>query len=328
MRKTLLSICFLVIATLAMAIDYKQAIVLYPDGAPDDNGITTPETDDNGVWNNVSVPMMYTYLPTGTAKGTILLIPGGGYRNITYTKEGKDIAEKLIAQGWAAVVLKYRLPNGHCQIPLEDACRAMELLRENAVQYKLNPNAPFGVAGFSAGGHVAAMLMTKYRSTKARPDFGLLCYPVISMDETITHAGSRDRLLGTSHPSAQMIVEWSADLQVDKNTPPCFIAVSQNDNTVPVDNSILMFDALNRNNILTQMLVFPDGAHGWGGKGASLTQRDVLETAVFHFINIMKPQPTQLPVIKITTETKRLTEGQVQIIKNSDIYNVQGAKLE
>lgn len=312
---------------------YAQEIELYPNGLPDSNGITNPETNDGGVWNNVSVPKMYTYLPSGTPKGTILVIPGGGYKNITYIKEGIDIAAKLVPKGWAVAVLKYRLPNGHDWIPLEDARRAMELLRTNAASYGLNPSAPFGVAGFSAGGHIASTLLTKFYSEQTRPDFGLLFYPVISMIDSITHAGSRNQLLGTNTPTEQKVSEWSADENVNAMTPPCFIALSQNDATVPTDNSVRMFNALTKNNILSWMLIFPDGGHGWGGKSASLTQRDVLEKAVFEFLlRFEGTPPTDIQDNALTQRKsiyKMINNGELQIITNEGcIYNAQGMKIK
>jgi len=296
MKKTCISILLLIVATMAMAeiTGYNKEILLYPNGAPDSNGYTTSDEYTQGSgWYKVAVPKLYTYLPSGTSKGTILVIPGGGYGMISYSNEGSAVASKLVADGWAAAVLKYRLPNGHDSIPLRDACRAMELLKDSAAKWGLNPAGKFGVAGFSAGGHLASTLVTKFITQKSRPDFGVLTYPVITLEAGKTHNGTRTNLLGNS-PSAAKTNAWSTHTQVSRNTPPCLLVLCQDDATVPTLSSVLMYNALCDSSIYADMVITPAGGHGWGAS-TSIPQRDVIEDAVFSFIDstMLAPSPSR-----------------------------------
>lgn len=273
-------LCLLCICV--QALDFKE-YKLYPDGAPDSNGYTVDdELDYDGQWRKVADPLMWIYLPEGESKGTILFAPGGGYEFLGYYWDGVLGAEWFVPRGYAFVVLKYRVPNGHPHIPLEDACQAMEMLHRNAVEYGLNPNAPFGVMGVSAGGHLAASLVTKYRSEEARPDYGILVYPVISL-ETATHGGSRQQLLG-DHPSHKMIVEYSLDKQVTENTPPCFIVACQDDDIVPVAQSLMMYQALTDHHVVAEMFLAPQGFHGWCF-GRHFPHRELYEATLLAFLN-------------------------------------------
>gem|GEM_PF-65640 len=287
MKKTILSVLLMAIAMMAMAdiSGYNREILVWPNGAPDDPGFSTPEYISGTGWYNISVSKLYTYLPkSGTPKGTILVIPGGGYGTVGWSGEGAKAAQRFVNDGWAAVVLKYRLPNGHCDIPLEDACQSMQMLRDSATQFGLNPDGPFGVIGFSAGGHLASTLVTKFYNEKARPDFGILIYPVITLEAGKTHNGSRTNLLGSS-PSMEKTLAWSTYTQVTSKTPPCLLALCQDDPTVPTISSVLMYNALCDSNIYADMVITPTGGHAWGADGTSLVQRDVVDDAVFKFID-------------------------------------------
>ncbi len=234
----------------------------------------------------VTKPDISVFLPsknnrTGQA---VLVIPGGGYHAIACIKEGDDIAKWLNSNGIVGIVLKYRLPNAKSNIishksPLLDASRAMKIIKENAEKWHIDENN-IGVMGFSAGGHLAATLGTHYDkdekpqsakidSISSRPDFMVLMYPVITMDERFTHMGSRKNLLG-ENPSPELIDYYSNEKQVSEETPPTIIFHSTDDAAVSVENSTAFYKALNEKNIDSEMHIFQHGKHGFAlanGKG-------------------------------------------------------------
>ena len=216
----------------------------------------------------VQVPQIEVYLPnkksaTGQA---VIVCPGGGYSILAYDWEGTDIAKLLNANGIAAFVLKYRLPDSLSstapdQVPLMDAKQAMRIVREKAASWNINTNK-IGIMGFSAGGHLASTLSTHFEKD-TRPDFSILIYPVISMDKNIAHMGSRNNLIG-KHPTDAMIKLYSNELQVAVNTPPTFLIHATDDDGVPVENSLLYYQALIKNKVPAEMHIYPTGGHGFG----------------------------------------------------------------
>jgi acetyl esterase/lipase len=226
--------------------------------------------------SKVQVPQLEVYLPnkriaTGQA---VIICPGGGYTRLAYDWEGTDIAKLLNAHGIAAFVLKYRLPDSLSathpeQVPLLDAQQAMRLVRTNAKQYNIQPNH-IGIMGFSAGGHLAATLSTKFEDEDAKPNFSILMYPVISMDKTITHAGSRLNLIG-ANPNEELVKKYSNELNVTDKTPPTFLLHATDDGAVPVENSLRYYQALKDHKVPVELHIYPTGGHGFGlaiGKGA------------------------------------------------------------
>lgn len=204
---------------------------------------------------------------------TMLILPGGGYGNLA-EHEGTGYAQFFTAHGITAYVLKYRLgSNGYRHpIMLNDAARALRLLRAFARRDGLDPNR-IGVIGSSAGGHLASTLLTLFKPgdsnaidpverESARPDLGILCYPVISLGE-FAHAGSRRNLLG-DNPPADLVQQLSTELQVTKNTPPVFIWHTVEDKSVPVENALLFASALRRANVPFSLHIYELGAHGLG----------------------------------------------------------------
>jgi len=199
---------------------------------------------------------------------SVVIFPGGGYHHLA-PHEGEGYARFLAQQGFTCFVTHYRLvPAGHrhpCM--LEDAIAAMETARERAAEFGGNP-ACVGVMGSSAGGHLAAHLLTRHRdypqATRARPDFGILCYPVISSDPAIAHEGSISGLLGehATNPAARAGV--SCDLQVNADTPPCFLWHTAEDAAVPAENSLRFAAALGRHKVPYELHVYPHGRHGLG----------------------------------------------------------------
>jgi acetyl esterase/lipase len=201
--------------------------------------------------------------PAEAAKNTgkaILICPGGGYSNEAANHEGRMFAEWFASHGITAVVLKYRLPNGHSEIPLADAQQAMRAIRERAEEWGVD-TSKVGVIGFSAGGHLASTLLTHF-DEGSRPDFGILFYPVVTMTEA-THGGSRGNLLGKD-PSPRLIERFSNERQVTADTPPTMIFFSDDDKVVPPVNGTMFYDALKAAGVPSAMYVFPSGGHGWG----------------------------------------------------------------
>lgn len=261
MKKILFSLCFFV-ATVLQAAD-REVIFLWPQGVPESNGITEPEATVNESVSNVSVPSMRFY-PAEASKNTgatILIIPGGGYSREAAGHEGSQFGEWLSSIGINAFVLKYRLPNKHAFIPLKDAQQAMRIIRSRAAEWKLNPSK-VGVSGFSAGGHLASTLGTHFDKA-SRPDFMILFYPVVSMQESVTHAGSRENLLGTGYKK-DSVNYYSNELQVTKDCPPTLFFLSDDDGAVPPQNSVDMYLALKKFKIPAALYSFPEGGHGWG----------------------------------------------------------------
>ena len=247
---------------------------LWPNGAPNDNGLTPK--DENGDANflnlvantSASITVYKADKPNGMA---IVMCPGGGYWGVALGHEGHDMASWLNAQGITYVVLKYRMPNGHHEIPLNDAEQAMRLVRANAADWGINPRR-VGIMGASAGGHLAASLATLYGSQETKPDFQILFYPVISMDAAITHQGSRDNLLG-KHPSEELVHRYSLEQQVDENTPQAFIMLSADDDAVPPANSMRYIQALLEHKVPTSLHMYPTGGHGWGFRDSFIYKR-------------------------------------------------------
>lgn len=234
----------------------------------------------------VQSPDISVYLPSKrTATGqAVIICPGGGYSRLAYNWEGTDPARLLSARGIAAIVLKYRLPNSKSNItphlsPLMDAKRAIRLVRANATKWNIKKDQ-VGIMGFSAGGHLASTLGTHFDSGDAnaadsverqssRPDFMVLVYPVITMSKPVMHAGSRNNLIGQNADST-LAKLYSNELQVTKETPPTFLLHATDDKSVPVENSLLFYQALKDNSVSAEMHVYPTGGHGFGlgiGKG-------------------------------------------------------------
>ena len=225
----------------ALSAQKPVELELWPDGAPNSNGITTPEQKlENNRISNVSEPTLTIY-PAAKPNGlAVVACPGGGYIRLAMNHEGHDMADWFNAQGITYAVLKYRMPNGHHDVPLSDAIRlsADERTRQRMAYSKS------GYHGASAGGHLASTAATHY-TAGTRPDFQILFYPVISMDLSNCHKGSRDNLLGKS-PSEELVRLYSNELQVTGDTPPAFIMHSSDDGAVPVSNSVSYYLALVR----------------------------------------------------------------------------------
>jgi acetyl esterase/lipase len=264
---------------------------LWPEGIPGsviNDLYIEKETITDGTparYEKVTEPTLTVFLPpkekaTGTA---VLICPGGGYAALAFNHEGYAIARWLNDNGIAGIILKYRLPSDLIMKdksvgPLQDAQEAMRMIRRNASAWNINPQK-IGVIGFSAGGHLASTLSTHFSekvydvkdTISARPDFSLLIYPVITFDASFTHAGSRRNLIG-ENPAEETVKHFSNELQITEKTPPAFLVHSGDDKAVPVKNSIVYYQGLQKYNIPAELHIFQKGGHGYGLSADNGTQ--------------------------------------------------------
>ena len=238
------------------------AMRLWPEQAPAGDG--TFETSDAKIT---------VHLPKNNSGSAVVICPGGGYGGLVTGAEGHGIAKWLNSHGIAGIVLEYRLPAGRPFVPLLDAQRAIRLVRSNAAAWNINPSQ-IGIMGFSAGGHLASTAATHFDDgdksavdpldrLSNRPDFAVLVYPVVTMDEN-THRGSRTNLLGPN-PSQDLLDLFSNEKQVTSETPPIFLTHAVDDVPVPCVNSQAMFDALQAANVPSKYLELSSGGHGLNG---------------------------------------------------------------
>jgi acetyl esterase/lipase len=260
--KTIL-VTALLIMTMSLCAQKPIELPLWPNGAPNSNELKGDEQEmDNGRVSNIKNPDITIYRAEHPSGMAVIMCPGGGYARLAMNHEGHDMAPWFNTQGITYVVLKYRMPNGHNEVPFSDVEQAIRLVRQHAAEWNINP-AKVGIMGASAGGHLASTLATHYTSKETRPDFQILLYPVITMDANFTHAGSRENLI-TKNPSADLIAKYSNELQVNAQTPQAFIALSSDDKAVLPQNSINYYLALLKHNVPVTMHIYPTGGHGWG----------------------------------------------------------------
>jgi acetyl esterase/lipase len=260
----------------------QQTIPLYDGKIPNSKPYTTkefwePQNNGDTIVHYTSVPTLTIFLPDKSrANGAAVVIcPGGGYWVTSIVKEGYNVARKFNEMGVAAFVLKYRVPNDSSMTdkkigPLQDAQRAIQLVRMHAVEWNLNPNR-VGITGFSAGGHLASTAATHFEHTyienpnnvNLRPDFAILIYPVISFQETIGHVGSKDQLIGKNAPK-ELTDFFSNELRVTAQTPTTFLVHATDDSTVPVMNSVSFYEALLKYKIPAEIHIYKGGGHGFG----------------------------------------------------------------
>ncbi|MBF4494777.1 alpha/beta hydrolase fold domain-containing protein [Flavobacterium sp. MR2016-29] len=276
------AIIFLMLWISIPAFSQKKEIPLW-DKIPDEIQ-TKGYSEEIDHKNEIAEGVRKVTLPTLTAyfanaeksNGTsVIICPGGGYGMLAINKEGYKVAEWLNTLGINAFVLKYRLPSDLIMKnktigPLQDAQEAVRLVRRNAVKWKLNPTK-IGIMGFSAGGHLAATLSTHYSdkiyttsdTTSAKPNFSILIYPVISMQEGITHQGSKDNLLG-KNANSEISDKYSNEKQITAATSKAFLVHATDDKAVPVENSINYYLALKKEKVSAEMHLYESGGHGFG----------------------------------------------------------------
>jgi acetyl esterase/lipase len=271
MRKLLLSFFFCIAAG---AQAQTTVIPLWPEGVPNARANPGPEKLNGDFISNVSQPTLTYYPATGHPAGTAVIVaPGGGYEFLAAAHEGRQYAQWLASLGVAAFVLKYRLADYGHPAPLQDVLRAIRTVRAHASDYGVAPDR-IGVMGSSAGGHLAASAATLFDdpagrtgapldAVSGRPDFAMLIYPVITLMPPAAHAGSRHALLG-ANPAPELVKAMSVETRVTAQTPPTFLIHAQDDGAVPVENSILFFQALTRAHVPAEMHLYERGGHGIG----------------------------------------------------------------
>ena len=252
MRTKHLMLAVMVFFSIGNAVAQEPTEVnLWQGNAPFSNG------------NATDTAKVYVYLPDAkTATGrAIVICPGGGYAQLAMTHEGKDWAGFFNNMGIAAIVLKYRMPNGNREVPISDAEAAMRLVRANASSWHINRN-DVGIMGSSAGGHLASVIAT-HSTGDAKPNFQILFYPVITMLNGYAHQHSHDNFLGKDATKKDE-KEYSSDMQVTRVTPRAWIALSDDDKAVMPSNGVNYYLELYRHDVPASLHVYPSGGHGWG----------------------------------------------------------------
>lgn len=272
---------FFVAVLLIPSLSHAQEVInLYSGAIPNakPGNFTEQKTlPTSGTYTKVVTPQLEIYRPENPNGTAVIICPGGSYRMIVFNSEGIRSAKEFVKSGVTAFVLKYRLPVDSIIVnktigPLQDAQQAIKVVRENAAKWGVDVNK-VGVVGFSAGGHLASTVATHFQkpviensnNTNLRPDFVALVYPVISMQDNLTHKDSKRNLLG-SNPSKEITDLYSNELQVDAKTPPAFLVHAEDDKVVDIDNSIVFYQSLKKNNVPSELHLFAKGGHGFGGQ--------------------------------------------------------------
>jgi acetyl esterase/lipase len=272
--------------TLPVSVAEEPTVITLWDGvAPGSEQFTGEEQSEqrsdggrSDIWvTGVNKPTLTVVAPPEAERNgsAVVICPGGAYAGLSFDKEGLEIGQWFADMGITAFVLKYRHGGGVHQhpVPLSDIQRAVRLVRSQADQWKIVPER-IGVMGFSAGGHLAASAGTHFdagtkdandlvKQQSCRPDFLVLVYPVISMDSTITHGGSRTNLLGEK-PDEKLVALMSNELQVTDKTPPTFIVHASDDGAVPVANALRFYQACVDHKVPAELHMFEKGGHGFG----------------------------------------------------------------
>ena len=265
--------------------DPTEVIRLWPNGAPGGEGVTVtpivPERSSDPAYRDryaqyTTDPIMTVMRPEKPNGSAMLLIPGGGYRWSVLDKEGFDVARVFAASGTTCFVLRYRLPadgwTAGADAPLQDAQRAIRLIRSRAAEFGVRPDR-IAVLGASAGGHLAGLASARTDATYApvdaadkaslRPDLTVLMYPVATMSDPHVHAGSRTHLLGAA-PSEGRIAAYSLERMNWTGAVPVFLLHAMDDASVPVENSLMLLTALKAASVKTEAHLFQEGGHGFG----------------------------------------------------------------
>jgi len=258
------AVCFWFLVGAALSAAEPKTELLWPDGAPGAKGTDAKDK-----------PTLIIYLPEKPNRVGIVICPGGGYGGLAMDHEGHQIGRWLNENGIAGFICDYRHRGkgyGH-PAPLQDAQRAIRMVRSRASSFGVDPGK-IGILGFSAGGHLCSTAVTHFDSGDAgskdavmrvssRPDFGILCYPVIAFDQPYTHKGSQRNLLGED-ASPELIASLSNEKQVKDDTPPCFLWHTEEDKGVPPENSVVFYQALLAHKIPAELHIYERGPHGLG----------------------------------------------------------------
>lgn len=262
--KKVLALLVFALPLFVVSVKAQEIRPLYKDSIPNSIGKIAP----------ADAPTITIYKPEKPNGAAVIIFPGGAYAFLAFAEEGTKIAEAFITKGVTAFVVKYRLPSDATMRdksmgPLQDAQQAIKTVRMNAAEWGVDPHK-IGIAGYSAGGHLAATAGThsgkSYIPNKEnidlRPDFMILVYAVISMNKDLTHQGSSNSLLGAD-PSKEKIAFFSNEEWVNNNTPPAYITHTNDDAVVSVNNSITFYQAMQRGGIPAELHLYPTGNHGF-----------------------------------------------------------------
>jgi len=256
----------------------QTVIKIWPDGAPDSNGLKGPENVmEGGRIGNISDPELLVF-PAAEPNGlAVIMCPGGGYNYVAAKHEGTDMAEWFNSLGVTFAVLKYRMPNGHAEVPLTDAQRAITVMRSHADEWGIKK---LGIMGASAGGHLAASSSVHF-TTKTKPDFQILLYPVITFVDRVTPGGKN--MLFDMYPDEEEVYYFCCEEFVAPNCPPAIIFHSQDDPTVPVAESEMYAGRLEECGVPVKLVIYPDGGHGWGFKD-SFTHKEEFKATLAEWL--------------------------------------------
>lgn len=270
------SILFTLIILLYGSVHAQEIVELYPDGVPNAKITGENPPPQPGLIRQVLNPTLEVFQPVGNnaSEAAVIIFPGGGYSVLVYDGEGVNTAKAFAQNGVTAFVLKYRLPHDTLQVnktiaPLQDAQQSIKMVRENAEKWNISPDK-IGIMGFSAGGHLASTAATHFEeavienenSTSLRPNFQILVYPVISMQDNLTHGDSKRKLLG-ENLSKETVYAYSNELQITDNTPPAFITHVGDDKLVVVENSLSYYKQLLKHEVPAELHLYPKGGHGF-----------------------------------------------------------------
>lgn len=292
--KNILLLVVLSLLTVSLCGQVPVPVKLYPQGPPQSNGLTVSDQKLTDQFFDYTCDPDYLLFRPDSSKATgraVIICPGGAYICTAYDFEGMQVARWLNEQGVLAVVLRYRMPNGHHQIPLADLHETIRQVRAQAPEWGVDPQQ-VGVMGFSAGGHLASTGATHFDAA-TRPNFAILIYPVISM--RYFHSLSLRSLLGTHYPP-ELPTYYSNDLQVSAQTPPTFIALSDDDRQVDPRNSTNFYGAMCALRLPCELHIYPTGGHGWGWK-PTFKYHDELTRSLSRWLRELPPTPAVLPTI-------------------------------
>lgn len=247
---------------------------LWPSGAKESNGIKASSVKPDGriIDNNQAELVVYHPVKDKNIGMAVIICPGGDYTCLVM-RQAVELAGWLSERGITAIILKYRMPNGHADIPFTDASRAMRWVRSRAEEWNINPQK-VGLLGLSAGGHLAATVATHFdlgrsKSTdridhySSRPDFVVLFYPFVSISQGMVADSLRTLMLGKNY-TAELVKKYSNELHVTAETPPALIFHSDDDRLVTPLQSTLFYEALKKKKVAAELHIFNSGGHGWG----------------------------------------------------------------
>ena len=284
MKKNLLLFCFLMAVATQAHCARKFTIFLHPDSSAN----------------------VVCFLPEQSSGKAIVGVPGGGYSVLSNTHEGTMWADWLNQRGIAYFVVNYRLPNGNRTLPISDVQQTVRMVRDSASAWKLNPH-DVGIMGFSAGGHLASVVST-HSQLACRPDFSILFYPVISMDERVSHVWSCRNFLGEDQKNPEMVSLFSTNNAVRRHlTPPAVIITASDDRLVPpVTNAVAYYTAMRNAGNECAMFVYPTGDHGFGF-GPWFKYHDQMLTDLGNWLDARQvPQPH---AIRVACIGNSITDG-------------------